>query len=72
MKDFRFGMLYYETKLFEQNCHYIITTKQTAVRNMEQFALGNEETIINERNEENKNFEMFKTFLKDVKKVKSQ
>jgi len=68
MKDFSFGMLYYETKLFEKNCYYIITTKKTAVRNMEQFALGNEETIINERNEGNRNFEMFKTFLKDIKK----
>jgi len=39
-----------------------------AVRNIEQFALGNEETIINKRNEGNRNFEMSKTFLKDVKK----
>jgi len=61
-------MLYYETKLFEQNCYYIITTKQMAIRNMEQFALGNEEIIINKRNKGNRNFEMFKIFLKDVKK----
>jgi len=39
-----------------------------AIRNMEQFALGNEEIIINERNKGNRNFEMFKIFLKDVKK----
>jgi len=68
IKDFSFGMLYYETKLFEKNCHYIITTKQMAVRNMEQFALGNEEIIMNKRNEGNRNFEMFKTFLKNIKK----
>ena len=68
MKDFSFGMLYYETKLFKQNCYYIITTKQMAIRNIEQFALRNEETIINKRNEGNRNFEMFKTFFKNVKK----
>jgi len=34
MKNFSFGMLYYETKLFEQNCYYIITTKQMAVKNL--------------------------------------
>ena len=61
-------MLYYETKLFEQICHYIITTKKAAVRNMEWFALGNKETIINERNDRNRNFEIFKTFFKDIKK----
>ena len=61
-------MLYYETKPFEQNSHNIITTKKTAVRNMECIALGIKEIIINERNEENRNFEMFKTFLKNVKK----
>ena len=54
-------MLYYETKLFEQICHYIITT-------MEWFALGNKETIINERNDRNRNFEIFKIFFKDIKK----
>ena len=61
-------MLYYETKPFEQNSHNIITTKKTAVRNMKCIALEIKETIINERNEENRNFEMFKTFLKNVKK----
>ena len=51
MKDFSFGMLYYEIKLFKQIYYYIITTKKAAVRNMKQFALGNKETIINERND---------------------
>ena len=61
-------MFYYETKLFEQICYYIIITKKTAVRNMKQFALKNEETIINKRNDKNRNFKIFKTFFKNIKK----
>ena len=43
-------MFYYETKFFEQICHYIVTTKKVAVGNMKQFALENEESVINKRN----------------------
>ena len=40
-----------------------------AIRNIEQFALRNEETIINKKNEGNRNFEMFKTFFQECKEI---
>ena len=52
-------MLYYETELFEQVWNNIVTTKKAAVRNVEWFALGNEESIINKQNDRDGNFEIF-------------
>ena len=59
MKYFSFEMLYYETKLFKQIWNNIITTKKAAVRNVEWFALKNEESIINKQNDRDGNFEIF-------------
>ena len=52
-------MFYYKTKFFEQICYYIVITKKIAVGNMKQFALENEESIINKRNDRDWNFEIF-------------
>jgi len=48
-------MFYYKTKFFEQFCYDIVTTENVAVRGMEWFALGNEESVINKRNGRNGN-----------------
>ena len=52
-------MFYNKTKLFKEFRHYIVTTEKMGVEDNKQFALRNEETIINERNDKNKNIEIF-------------
>ena len=48
-------MFYYKTKFFKQFCHDIVTTEKVAVRGMEWFALRNKESIINKRDDRDRN-----------------
>ena len=63
MKDFSFRVFYNETELIQKFSHYIIATKKMRVRNVNQFVLKNEETIIHEINDRNRNVKIFKTFF---------
>ena len=68
MKNFSFGMFDNETKTvkkFEQN---IIATIKMRIGNMKRFALTNEETIVNERENGDGNVESFEPFFQDIKK----
>ena len=59
MKNFSFGVLDYKTKFFKKISKNIIATIKTTVRNVNQIALRDKKTVINKRNEESGNFEIF-------------
>jgi len=59
VKDFSFGMFYNETKYFKKLGYYIVTTEEMRVRNVKQFVLRNEKTIIHKRNDRHRNIEIF-------------
>ena len=56
---FSFGVFYYKTKLLQQLCYDIVATKKTAIRNVERSVLRDKETIINKRNNRDRNIEIF-------------
>ena len=59
MKNFSFGVLDYKTELFKKISKNIVATIKTTIRNINQIALRNKKTVINKRNEESGNFEIF-------------
>ena len=56
VKNFSFGVFDNKTKFFEKIGKNIITTVKTTVQNVKRFALGNKKTIINKRDNGNRNF----------------
>ncbi len=55
MKNISLRMFYYKIKFFKQFYHNIVTIEKVAVRGMEWFALGNKESVINKRDDEDGN-----------------
>ena len=51
VKNFSFGMFNYKTKFFKEIGKNIKTIEETTVRNVKRFALWDEKTIINKRND---------------------
>jgi len=49
MKDFCFRMFNSKTKFLKKNGDHIIATKEQRIQKGKGFALGTEETIVNER-----------------------
>ena len=56
VKNFSFGVFDYKTEFFKKIGKNIITTVKTTVRNVKRFALRNKKTIINKRNNRDRNF----------------
>ena len=56
VKNFSFGVFDNKTKFFEKIGKDIITTVKTTVRNVKRFALRNKKTIVNKRDNGNRNF----------------
>ena len=59
IKNFSFGVFNYKTKFFKKISKNIVATIKVTVRNVNRFALRDEKTIINKRNEGSRNFEVF-------------
>jgi len=56
VKNFSFGVFDYKTKFFKKIGRNVITTVKTTVRNVKGFALRNKKTIVNKRNDGDRNF----------------
>jgi len=56
VKNFSFGVFDYKTKFFEKIGKNVITTVKMTVRNVKGFALRNKKTIVNKRNNGDRNF----------------
>jgi len=59
MKNFSFGVFDYKTEFFKKIHKNIIATIKATIRNVNRIALRDKKTIINKRNEESGNFEVF-------------
>ena len=68
MKNFSFGMFDNETETVEKFGQNIIATIKMRIGNMKRFALINEETIVNKRENGDRNVESFEPFFQDIKK----
>jgi len=56
VKNFSFGVFNNKVKFFEKIGKNIVTTVKMTVQNVKRFALRNKKTIINERDNRNRNF----------------
>ena len=56
---FSFRVFYYKTKLLQQLHYDIVATKKAAIRNVERFVLRDKESIVNERNDRDRNTGIF-------------
>jgi len=56
VKNFSFGVFDNKTNFFEKIGKDTITTVKTTVQNVKRFALRNKKTIINKRDNRNRNF----------------
>ena len=63
MEIFGFGVFDDETKTVEKFRQDIVTTIKMRIGDMEGFVLTNEETIVNEGKNRNRNVENFKPFF---------
>ena len=59
LKNFSFGVFNYKTEFFKKISKNIVATIKVTVKNVNIFALRDEKTIINKKNEESGNFEVF-------------
>ena len=55
-KNFSFRVFNNKTKLFEKIGKNIITTVKMTVQNVKRFALRNKKTIVNKKDNRNRNF----------------
>ena len=55
MKNFSFRVFYYKTEFFKKIEEDIIATIKTTIRDVKRITLRNEKSIINERDERNRN-----------------
>ena len=60
VENFSFGMFDNETKTVKKIRKNIITAKKMRIGNMERFVLTNEKTIVDKRQNRNRNIENFK------------
>ena len=56
VKNFSFGVFNNKTKFFKKIGKDIITTVKTTVQNVKGFSLRNKKTIVNKRDNRNRNF----------------
>jgi len=56
VKNFSFGVFDNKTEFFEKIGKDIITTVKMTVQNVKRFTLRNKKTIVNKRDNENRNF----------------
>ena len=60
MENFSFGMFDNKTKTVKKFRKNIIAAKKMRIRNIERFVLNNEKTIVDKRQNRNRNIEIFK------------
>jgi len=56
IKHFSFSIFHYKAESHEKERYYTVTTKNIYVRMRNGFVLRNKETIVNERNDQNRYF----------------
>ena len=68
MKNFSLGMFNNETKTVKKFGQNIVTTIKMRIGDMKRFVLTNEETIVNEGENRNRNVKNFKPFFQNIEK----
>jgi len=66
VKHFSFSIFYDQSELCKKIRNNIVTTEKVCIWNGKRFMLRDEETIVNERKNRNRNFEIFYMFFKNI------